>query len=368
MPDAAGVNIGNYKGVMLCNRPFAGVAAAAKTSSKATPSFLTGTPAEKIGANVPIMKDNGKPAPNRSKKHTALSRHKKWLNDLQKTKDLLEHEMIAEEEAKEEKKQKFMERERKMRAAVRGVDPDDKQSVSSYAGSKNGDDYDYEREMDNDKAAPKNNKKPMWAMTEDKAAKAVEEQEEEEAEELLDFAAGLDFDKFIDDMEVRAMMEQVKGRVDELESAIADEEDVAERLAARAEERENELTEDNMARFEENYDEDEQQKDDDLLSMAESMLSNRDLNQKYSKQAMVEKIKQVQAGAMPSISEAKEDSIIEKNKRQVKASSDANRRQKDAEAKQEAAERLRAAEAQAAQQHDDIDASNLPYLHRNPGV
>jgi len=63
MPDAAGVNIGNYKGVMLCNRPFAGVAAAAKTSSKATPSFLTGTPAEKIGANVPIMKDTGSQLP-----------------------------------------------------------------------------------------------------------------------------------------------------------------------------------------------------------------------------------------------------------------------------------------------------------------
>merc|ERR550537_1050831 len=90
----------------------------------------------------------------------------------------------------------------------------------------------------------------MWALTEDKADKQAEADDEEEAEELLDFAAGLDFDKFIDDMEVRAMMEQVKGRVDELESAIAEEEATTEALEKEAAERaENRLTEENLAKF-----------------------------------------------------------------------------------------------------------------------
>ena len=122
-----------------------------------------------------------------------------------------------------------------MRAAVRGVDPDaeDKQYYMDAKGAKGNndedEDFDFEMEMDDggDQSAPPpvaDTKKPMWALTKQNADKKQDQQEEDEAEELLDFAAGLDFDKFIDDMEVRAMMEQVKGRVDELESAIAEEE------------------------------------------------------------------------------------------------------------------------------------------------
>ena len=52
-------------------------------------------------------------------------------------------------------------------------------------------------------------KMPMWAMTEDKAAAAAQEREDEELEELLSFAQGLDFEKYIDDMEIATMMDQV---------------------------------------------------------------------------------------------------------------------------------------------------------------
>jgi len=360
---------GNYKGVMLCNRPFAGVAAAAKTSAKATPSFLTGTPMDKIGANVPIMKD--KVVARRSKKETALSRHKKWLVDLQKTKDLLESEMMAEQDEKDEKRRKFMERERKMRAAVRGVDP-----AEAKGGSDGGYDSKYAKDEDDyddyddvgdapPKAGKKEPKKPMWAMTEGKASKAVDEQEEDEAEELLDFAAGLDFDKFIDDMEVRAMMEQVKGRVDELETAIAEDERIADNLDSRAEERAAELTEENLEDYE--YDDDEQRKDDDLMSVAESLLSERGgLNQKYSKQAMLEKIAQVKNSQMEPIAEEK-DSIVEANKRMIADMSKKNADNKQKKAAEEKEARLRAAEAKQVAS-ESVDASNLPYLHRNPAV
>jgi hypothetical protein len=379
MPEngAPGANIGNYKGVMLCNRPFAGAAAAAKTSQKTTPSFLTGKPAEKIGANVPIMKDTKAPV-NRSKKHTALSRHKKWLVDLQKTKDSLEQEMLADEQLKLEKKEKFMERERKMRAAVRGVDADadaDAKDSSRYAGSKYGDDeFDVDFDEGNAPAASqKKSNKPMWAMTEEKASKAQERKEEEEAEDLLDFAAGLDFDKFIDDMEVRAMMDQVKGRVDELESAIAEEEVVAGQLAAEREARQNGLTEENLNALDEDYTDEDQQRDDDLISMAESMLSETGLGQTYSKQAMKEKIAQVKRNAMPAISESKDEakgeSVIEKNKRMINERSNQNRADKENDFKKalEEQERIRE-EAEKANQFKSVDASNSPYLHRNPGV
>ena len=59
MGDVGAAEAGNYKGVMLCNRPFAGVAAAAKAggglevggSGKA---FLSGAVPKPHGANVPI--------------------------------------------------------------------------------------------------------------------------------------------------------------------------------------------------------------------------------------------------------------------------------------------------------------------------
>ena len=43
------------------------------------------------------------------------------------------------------------------------------------------------------------NQKPAWALTEEQK----EGREEEELEDLLQFASGLDFDKYIEDYEVR---------------------------------------------------------------------------------------------------------------------------------------------------------------------
>ena len=52
--------------------------------------------------------------------------------------------------------------------------------------------------------------KPLWAMTEEKATEIAREKQDEEVEELLSFAQGLDFEKYIDDMEIATMMDQVK--------------------------------------------------------------------------------------------------------------------------------------------------------------
>ena len=80
------------QGVMLCNRPFAAVAGATTVPSQqlgAKPSFACGAVPEKLGSNIPIIsaeekKEGGAKAP------TALARHKKWLQDLQSTKESLE--------------------------------------------------------------------------------------------------------------------------------------------------------------------------------------------------------------------------------------------------------------------------------------
>merc|ERR1711998_194569 len=155
-----------------------------------------------------------------------------------------------------------------------------------------------------EKAAPKAAaKRPMWALTEDKADKQADADDEEEAEELLDFASGLDFDKFIDDMEVRAMMEQVKGRVDELESAIAEEEEAEARARARAEAKDGEgdedednllgLTQEQLDAFNEDLGGElggdaAVPEEDDIVSVAEALLAEG--NDVHSKASMTKKV------------------------------------------------------------------------------
>ena len=54
-------------------------------------------------------------------------------------------------------------------------------------------------------------------MTEDAAALDDAAAEDEEADELVDFAEGLDFDKYMDDVEISSMIEQVRDRIKVLE-------------------------------------------------------------------------------------------------------------------------------------------------------
>ena len=49
----------------------------------------------------------------------------------------------------------------------------------------------------------------MQAVTKDK--------DEEDEDDLLDFATGLNFEKYMDDVEIKTMMEIVKNRINELE-------------------------------------------------------------------------------------------------------------------------------------------------------
>lgn len=51
--------------------------------------------------------------------------------------------------------------------------------------------------------------RPAWAMTEE----MKEAKEEEDVDKLLDFASSLDFDQYLDDLEVRAALEQVRDRL-----------------------------------------------------------------------------------------------------------------------------------------------------------
>lgn len=117
-------SIGNYKGVMLCNRPFAGVAAAAKGggdgggAAAGKHAFVTGKVKSEVGFAGKSLQTE-KLLRKRVKHETALTRHRKWLVDLQLTKQALEEQYMEDLRKKEESKKRFAQREARMRQMTR---------------------------------------------------------------------------------------------------------------------------------------------------------------------------------------------------------------------------------------------------------
>ncbi|CAM9177428.1 unnamed protein product [Ectocarpus sp. 12 AP-2014] len=273
-------SIGNYKGVMLCNRPFAGTAAAAKGggdsggAAAGKHAFVTGKVKSEVGFAGKSLQTE-KLLRKRVKRETALTRHRKWLADLQLTKQALEEQYMEDLQKKEESKRRFAEREARMRQMTRelgaaasdgkigqgsgneeqgskawaiGLDDDVKPEAATKNHNRpcsagNADDRlhgeeeggssrpDLEEEEDVGsridpselKAVEKRRKRdgkpcrPKWAMTEAEAQVEDELKHEEELEELLQFTQGLDFGRYIKDAEVQSMIDQVKRRILELE-------------------------------------------------------------------------------------------------------------------------------------------------------
>jgi hypothetical protein len=113
------VSIGNYKGVMLCNRPFASVAGNGQSGAPAAKgAFVCGAVGDQLGVGAAPHSREAPPV-ERPRKETALLKHRQWLRALQKTKEDLERTYKDEAEAKEDRHRKFTEREAKMRQMVR---------------------------------------------------------------------------------------------------------------------------------------------------------------------------------------------------------------------------------------------------------
>lgn len=70
----------------------------------------------------------------------------------------------------------------------------------------------------------KKSTQPAWAKSQEK----VEQEEGEECDELLDFVDNLDYDKYIDDMEVQNMLNSLKDRIEGLKEEIGEEEEEEE--------------------------------------------------------------------------------------------------------------------------------------------
>jgi hypothetical protein len=256
--------VGTYKGVMLCNRPFGGTEGAAQKASGESNTFRTGKVPDMVGVVSANVRDKIK----RPKKENALTRHRKWLAELQRTKDRLEAEYTVEKIKEQKKTERFQKGEEKMRKAAKAMmkDIEDASSKASLDGPEtnevsistlgspegvsdaksfgvNPSDSEMSKEVEallakakaeakdsqaqtiaESKVSAGKNAKPAWAFaSEDDAAEAKEAKEFDDDEGLLDFAAGLDFEKYVDDMEVQTMLAQVAARIRQLEREVKDE-------------------------------------------------------------------------------------------------------------------------------------------------
>merc|ERR1711871_91324 len=242
--------VGTYKGVMLCNRPFAGTESAKAGGGDGPKQFAVGVVPSAFGLNAALDKQKVK----RKKKETALTKHKKWLAELQRKKDELELQYTVEVIKNVESKDNFMESEGKIRKKTKEIihkgdkeRPEEKSvaaaeskdsnvtssetkgakvptlpaiipaaSSSSLSPKAQG----VESPSKGEKGVLKN--RPAWSFAREEEANeaaqlAAESKEEEEADDLLQFAEGLDFEKYMDDVEIKTMMEMVSRRIQELE-------------------------------------------------------------------------------------------------------------------------------------------------------
>jgi len=213
-------NINNYKGVMLCTRPNENIGVV-----KDRPFVSRVDPKDQIGLN-PVKKVQTQKAAKRV--NPVLQRHRQWLSQFEsKMREKKNHDEMKELHNKE----KF-ERIRENASIHRGMTNDNIEVIDNSMEKNSGKllsqadqqeqsspqpqvkKQETEKAKSVTKKKKENMEKPKWAYTE----KQVKDEEEQDIDDLLEFTNNLDYDKYIDDLEVKHMVSALKKRIDELKN------------------------------------------------------------------------------------------------------------------------------------------------------
>lgn len=209
--------LGNFKGVMLCNRPvdepskLGGGGGDGQTPFK---SMVSATVNDQLGLN-PCGKVGHEGNVKKCGPSAALRRHVRWLKELQgQMRD--EREAVEQDEVEAaEKKKKLSEAIAKHREAVRTMMEARDAGVADMTQAS-------QAPAKKEKKSAVKSSKPMWAMTE----REKDNFEEDEADDLINFAEGLDYDKYVCDLEfrqgVQAMADRA-GRLQKMQDSFKDE-------------------------------------------------------------------------------------------------------------------------------------------------
>merc|ERR1719478_21934 len=195
---------------MLCNRPVDDPSSKLdRTGDEAMPfrSMIAPGVGEQLGLTPcktyeQTVKKRGPSA--------ALRRHVRWLKELQdqmkEERDQVDQEDVQDDERKQQMKAVYD----KHRQAVREMMKD--RAKEWVDPARDPEKHKMLLEQNAKKKEKKLQSKPLWAMTE----KEKESFEEEEAEDLINFAEGLDFEKYVGDLEFREGVDALKDRAGKL--------------------------------------------------------------------------------------------------------------------------------------------------------
>jgi len=201
--------LGNFKGVMLCNRPTDEVKAVAEVPMPFRSAVASNS---EVGLR-PLR--NYEPTVKKRGPSAALRRHVRWLRELQEQMREDRNQVEQEEQDEEAKRMKMKAAFDKQRQAVRGLMKErhdklkeeeatakaDKTAKPSFAAADEG-----------SVPAKAQSAKPLWAMTPQEKDKF----EEEEFDDLINFVEGLNFDKYVGDLEFRQALGALKDRTGKL--------------------------------------------------------------------------------------------------------------------------------------------------------
>jgi len=221
-------NINNYKGVMLCTRPNEniGVVKERPFVSRVDPKGQVGiNPVKKLQAHMAVKKVN-----------PVLQRHRQWLNEFKERMRMKKDD----EEMKEQHDRERFERIRDQAILPRSIsqdretDPRDASSAEKNTSAGKGPSQANQQDQSSPQNVPKKHneekaaksvgkkkqkqEKPKWAYTE----KEVVDEEDQDVDDLLEFTNNLDYDKYIDDIEVKHMITALKNRINDLNNKAED--------------------------------------------------------------------------------------------------------------------------------------------------
>jgi hypothetical protein len=217
-------NINNYKGVMLCTRPNENVGAV-----RDRPFISRVDPKEGLGVN-PVNKV--KEIRNRRKVNPVLQRHREWLREF---KERVREKKLEENNKDYQDKERF-DRIKEQATINRLKGPEmieqyleaansdansSPQAQKAQAVQKSQQEYVQQEQFSPVQPVVKKSEthkkekvsaKPKWAYTEEQLI----DEEDKEVDDLLAFTNNLDYDKYINDLEVKNMVSALKKRIDEI--------------------------------------------------------------------------------------------------------------------------------------------------------
>jgi len=200
--------LGNFKGVMLCNRPV-DEPSSKMTSDEPAPfrSAIAPNCGEAPGL-TPLR--NYEPTVKKRGPSAALRRHVRWLKELQDQMKEERDQVEAEEAEGDDRRQKMKAVFEKHRDAVREMIQD--RAKDWVDPSRDPEKHKMLQDERARKKAEKVKSKPLWAMTEQEK----ETFEEGEADDLINFAENLDFEKYVGDLDFREGLDALKDRAGKL--------------------------------------------------------------------------------------------------------------------------------------------------------